>query len=232
MKCPNCGLESPDAEADCRRCGLVFAKWRAAAASASASAAGPRAQGTDEAPISLETLLLFALLLSVAAWYFLHGRAGGRPQALPDGAVQPREASAAGGAVENPCILEGEVLDVYRLRPVVGARVFFRPRFAGVTDGRGRYEVRVTAGSGYWAEFSHGDYQPNFAAGFSRNWREAPWDQRVRAARTVLLEIERGEGPSKAADYACDSGRRKAFNFALLPKELSDEEKGRIAAVQ
>lgn len=233
MKCPNCRLENQETEAECKRCGLIFAKWRAASSGVGPTPSAPREAAADAAPVALETLLLFALFLSVAGWYFIHGRRpAAEARAETAAEVQTMGAGAASGGVENPCLLEGEVLDIYRLRPVIGSRVFFRPKFAGITDGRGRYEVRVTAGSGYAAEFAHGDYQPNFVAGFARNWREAPWDQRVRAARTVLLELERGEGPSKAADFSCEPGRRGTFNFALIPKDVTDEERERISAVR
>lgn len=87
--CPVCGAAAPEGAADCRACGVVFAKWRAKqealAAAPAAMPAAPSAAAADSARSPLRRLL-GAALLAAGGWSAYRLRSPGVPGPAPDGA--------------------------------------------------------------------------------------------------------------------------------------------------
>lgn len=217
MTCPKCGTRAGyEAQPSCETCGQVFSEWKAGgvAVPTTVEVKAPAAAPAPTRSIHLETALLFGLLLSVAAFYFGRSKGGGAEE-RPSIELARDE---AGGAVKDPCYLEGEVLDIHTLAPVVGARIAFDPRFAGVTGEDGRYKVRATAASQYSAEFVHADYLPVHIDGFARDWRFSSIEARKAAARGAAARAQEAGNPPAAGQYGCKSGETTTYNFALVPK--------------
>lgn len=211
MECPKCGQRAGfEAQESCDGCGLVFSKWRpgggAIATENPALKAAPRA--SESSGVSLESILLF---LSVSAYYAVRVMGAEGKEERESIELSPEK---PGGAVKNPCYLEGEVLDIHSLAPVAGAQIAFDPRFASVTDDVGRYQARVTAGQAYTVTFTHNEYWLVPIDGFSRDWRGASLEQREAAARLAVAKAEAGvSGPS--GEYRCEKGATAVYNFGL-----------------
>lgn len=220
MKCPNCNREAADTEEECT-CGLVLTKWRnppKAAAPAPAPAARPAAPApAADGGNSLTGLLVVGALLIGAVWYSLHGSAD-------DASDQGGSASVAG--TQN-CAFSGEVVDIYSLEGVRGARVDFGPKAVRQTDASGHYWIRVKPSRKYNVAVAQPKYLPEYIEGFGRDWREAPLDQRVHAARAA------SDGTAHDLEnFECSAGDERIFNFALVPKVPPADLKAQIDAVQ
>lgn len=234
MKCPNCSKDASDDADECLNCGFILAKWRAAQA-AGASGATMGSATAVEAParvasgsegVSMETLALFGLLLLAFGYYWFFERAGA-PYSGPNRVVG-----------RNECAFSGEVLDLYRLQPVGGVRVNLTPRAVAVTDADGKFFVKVKPGKPYAVELAHARFRPGYVEGFGRDWREAPWEQRVRAARP-MVEAQAAADPAapaaapsaRPAELDCDPGQERVFNFALVPLTVTGDEQAAIDKV-
>lgn len=228
MTCPNCSKPVTEADQECLNCGFILSKWRAAqAGQASGAVSGggggsttvlPRQSAGEDssAGVKLETLLLFGLFLSVALYYFVF-----KPRAGGEGAVS-----------RGKCAVSGEVLDIYKLQPVSGVRLVFGPRSQAMTDGFGKYIATLSPGATHQALLSHGQYKPAPIEGFGRDWREATFEQRVRAARVAEALAAAPSGAPAGAELKCTAGEEQVFNFALVPLSVGTDEKALIDAVQ
>ena len=226
MQCPNCRHEEDDAAAECSKCGLVLAKWRAGLQQAQAgkpiplvqpAAAAKQASGVD---LSIWILLLVA---TVGVWKLT--RSG------QDTAVAPAPVAVAGkGTAEAPASeegswrFEGRVLDLLRSSPIKGAKVSFYDwetgnQYEDITDDEGHYafDVAIRWRLGYAAEISHPLYLPRYWNGTA-----------LAAERKERLRLGLEPAPTEP-DTRCYRGTRKKvpviLDFALFPQDLSDSER-------
>ncbi|MBI4345554.1 MAG: hypothetical protein HY553_01785 [Elusimicrobia bacterium] len=228
MVCPKCGEKAAyEAQEACTSCRLVFSTWKpggGATATEAPVAAKPLPVPEPSAPW-VDWRLVAGLVAVLAAAFALRGLGAAKLFVY----LSP---GAPGGRVKNPCNIEGEVVDIYRLTPVEGARIVFDPKFASVTDADGRFSVRVKAEQAYVPIFTHSAYHEAHIDGFSRDWREATEGQRVHAVRAAEARAaETDPRVPRAAQYKCRRSESRVYNFALIPRELTDEERARFAAI-
>lgn len=228
MVCPRCGEKAAyEAQGECASCRLVFSTWKpggGATALEAPVAARPLPVGAPPS-VRVDWRLVVALVAALAGAYALRNLGTAKLFVF----LSP---GAAGGRVKNPCDIEGEVVDIYRLTPVEGARIAFDPKFASVTDAEGRFSVRVRADQAYTPLFRHSAYRDGHIDGFSRDWREATLEERVHAVRATQARAALDDPRVPlAAGYKCRRTESRVYNFALIPLDLTDEERTRYADV-
>lgn len=230
MVCPKCGEKAAyEAQEKCAACRQVFSTWKpgggAAVAQAPVSAAAPSGASPDP-PRRLDLRWMVAALLLLSVGYVARLALEAAPEM-----TMWLSPFAAGGRIKNPCFLEGEVVDIYRLTPVEGARIAFDPKFASVTDAAGKFSVRVKADQAYAPHFVHNDYRSLHLDGFSRDWRQATLQQRQAAVRVAeTYAAEQNSQVLRTIEYRCKRGEARTFNYALIPVNLTDEERVRFLA--
>ncbi|MBI5200083.1 MAG: hypothetical protein HY925_00725 [Elusimicrobia bacterium] len=221
MVCPKCNAKAAyEAQEKCDACGSVFEI-------AQTPQAAPVPLGSPDAPRSpIWTRLAIALAVLLPLGYLGSLLLQSKPEL-----TMWLSPFAPGGSVKNPCFLAGEVVDIYRLTPIEGARIAFDPKFASVTDKEGKFTVRVKADRAYAPHFLHNDYLPLHIDGFSRDWREATLEQRQAAVR-MTEEHARELNPQvlRTGEYRCKRGETRTFNYALIPNNVTDEERIRYTA--
>ena len=222
MVCSKCGEKAAyEAQEKCSSCEQVFSVTETPIASTPSPSSSPDAPSRAIDPKWVVALLVLAALAYVARLYL---------QSNPEATMWVSPFSA-GGRIRNPCFLEGEVVDIYRLTPVEGARIAFDPKFASVTDAAGKFSVRVKADRPYAPHFVHSDYLGLHLDGFSRDWREATLEQRVAAVKMAESHsLEQNSQVLRTIEYRCKRGEARTFNYALIPVNLTDEERIRFAA--
>lgn len=215
MLCPNCSKEQGDDAAECGNCGFILAKWRAAQAAQASGTAAPRPMVVEESGGQTWVLIVAGVLLVGGGMFFLYGSGD---------AGDSGEAGMALGP--GYCALSGEVLDLYRLDPVKNAQLALKPKGQARSDKSGRFYAKVKAGIPYHIKLTHPDFDPTFIDG---SWRDANFEQRVRASRLVA-KAGLADDPSDKA-YECASGVELSLTLGLVPKTITLDEKKDIDAV-
>ena len=227
MKCPNCGFEGPDGEAECRKCQIVFKKFEEAAVNKALLDHVARTKEPVKDTSSPLPRLFLMFLITAAIYFFLeHTQKPPVPAAGP--AVQTGAAAAqpdAPAPLENQWKFEGRVLDLLREQPVAGAKLVFSDpltggRFTVETGNNGYYslDLKPLEKGGYEAQISHPDlggqwYDAEHAAALTRT-------QRYQLSGQVQFRA-----PEEWARHVGKAGFPKKYNFAVFPVNLTEEEK-------
>lgn len=194
MNCPNCSTPHPDDAAECPKCGIVLAKWRAAQASG-AKSTFKRPEG-ESSPLVLWGGLGVAVL---AYWFFF--RAPAPPPSAPVTAASAAEAASPPSA--SDWSFTGLVLDLKTLAPAAGAQVTFSasaepavPVATALTDDDGRYTLKVSEsvkGGSYTARIYHPAIQGGHLKGSADDF---PEDRRasMRCPKNPADDSLRGQG--------------------------------------
>ncbi len=196
MNCPNCSAAHADDAAECPKCGIVLAKWRAAQASGVKSTF--RSQEGESSPLVLWGGLGVAVL---AYWFFFRTPAA---PSLPAGPAPSAEQTASPPSAQE-WKFTGLVLDLKSLVPVAGAQVVLAasaqpdlPVAAGVTEEDGRYAIKVpdsVKGGAYTARITHPKIQGGHFKGSADDF---PEDRRatMRCPKNPSDDALRGQGGS------------------------------------
>lgn len=216
MECPNCRYSEQDAALECSRCGLVFAKWRAASP-------GVFLAPKQEAGWSV---WVWVTLLVAAAGVWHLDRSGGE-----DGSSGwartfsgKKKVAADAPASKQSWHFEGHVFDLLRDAPIKGVSVSFLDfetgnLYEGVADDEGYYTVDVDVRwkMGYGVILRHSLYGERY---WPVSAMKAPRPDRLRMGL---------QPPSTDTDINTYRGSRKKgpinFDFALFPRDLSDSER-------
>ena len=215
MQCPNCSKEQADDAAECGYCGFILSKWKAAQAAQPSAPAAPRPMESEGSGSQTLILLVVGILLVGGAGFFLYGGGSAGDEGESGMTLGP-----------GYCALSGEVIDLYRLDAVVDAQFTLKPKGRTRSDKSGRFFVKVKAGIPYHLSVAHPQFKPTFVEGA---WRDAAFDQRVRASR--LLEKAGTDDDPSAKPFECASGEERSLTLGLVPKNLTPEEKKDIDAV-
>lgn len=230
MKCPNCGLESPEGTDECPKCQLVFRKWQDRQVNKAVEEhAG---LGKEEAKdTSSLTIRLFVMFLVCAGLYWLvrpsekqaaRAAAPETPAAAEQAVQQAQEAheQAVAGPEESRWSFSGKVLDLVHGGPVLGAKVYFADpatgrNFSAETDFEGKYllDAKPMEAGGYKVQIVHPDFDGRYWEGGSVR---LPLKQRYQLAARPAAE---------QASYSGKPGADTAVDFAIFPNSLTAEEK-------
>ncbi len=223
MQCPNCRSSQEDAAAECPRCGLVFAKWRAPSVyAAKPSGSPPQAAAAPERDSTLSlTLWIPLLILTAAVWAFDRW---GDPEEKSHILLFSRSVSDSDRIPRGHWRFEGQVSDLLRASPIKGARISFldfedNRAYEDVTDDEGRYGITLPIRwkFGYALRLSHSLYRERV---FNGNALSLPRAERLRMGL--------GSASEETVNPTCRGNRKKGpvtMDFALFPDELSESER-------
>ena len=232
MKCPKCKNEQPDELSMCSGCGLVFAEWNPKTGSTAVAKPGAGAAGMGAAVYAAAGVLLLGAIAGV-----IHA-VRHPPQEAVD-ITEPAEPTEPVKPVnlgpppvpKDKWRFEGQVLDLYHVKPVAGATVVFSNTVFGTnafeakTDAKGAYliDTPIKDGVGYYVLISHPDFRKDlYIDATKRDLASETWESLVNAGRQT---------PNLGPNFGGKAGLSTKYTFAIIPKNLTPEETAKVEAV-